>query len=559
MELILATTLNPFSTETRCTATKLKICRSRPTAAATSCWQGLNAFSSSKTGLWVLSGRWIAAPGCVIKCSVFSSESSSFSTSQSASLREIPGSYGLPVFGPLKDRLDFFWFQGENQFYKARMDKYESTVFRVNFPPFPPGFPYSRGVALLDQKSYGVLYDTSKVQKEDMFTGSFAPSKDFTGGYRMLAALDPSHEKHTILKSMLFELLKVNRTRTIFEFSKAFAETFDAVERQISQGKQVDFYSSTQKFVLDFLIRTIVHRDPAKPGHASLANDGPSLFQTWIGVQYGGIAQSGLPHIVEEFALHNFPLPFFLVKGMYGRIYKFFRTYATEAIAVASSKFGLDREEATHNLIFILGVNAWLGLIRLFPAIIYHVANGGSELQGRLRAEVRSSASSTRAGLTAEAIASMPLIRSTVLEVLRLSAPAKYQYARAKTDLIIESHDAAYMIKKGELLGGCLHFASRDPAVFDDPETFVADRFMGEKGKKLLPNLLWSNGYNHQPATAVNKQCGGKDLVEHISCLFLAELFTRYDSFQIAEPASIYSYPPRIKFTSMQKKGRFIA
>ncbi|KAK7839402.1 fatty acid hydroperoxide lyase [Quercus suber] len=27
-------------------------------------------------------------------------------------LRTIPGSYGLPLLGPISDRLDYFWFQG---------------------------------------------------------------------------------------------------------------------------------------------------------------------------------------------------------------------------------------------------------------------------------------------------------------------------------------------------------------------------------------------------------------------------------------------------------------
>lgn len=75
---------------------------------------------------------------------------------------EIPGSYGSRCFGALRDRLDFFWFQGEARFWASRMEKYGSTVFRVNVPPSPPGFPATRAIMLLDQKTYPILFDTAK-------------------------------------------------------------------------------------------------------------------------------------------------------------------------------------------------------------------------------------------------------------------------------------------------------------------------------------------------------------------------------------------------------------
>eukprot|EP00250_Pteridium_aquilinum_P014511 c22035_g2_i2 orf=182-451(+) len=78
-------------------------------------------------------------------------------------LKRIPGGYGLPYWGAIKDRLDFFWFQGETQFWVARRDKYKSTIFRCNVAPSPPGFPISKVIMLLDQKSFPILFDVSKV------------------------------------------------------------------------------------------------------------------------------------------------------------------------------------------------------------------------------------------------------------------------------------------------------------------------------------------------------------------------------------------------------------
>jgi hydroperoxide dehydratase len=133
-------------------------------------------------------------------------------------LKKIPGTYGTPFFGAIKDRLDYFWFQGIDTFFKSRMDEYKSTVYRVNMPPGPPGFPDPRVIALLDQKSFPVLFDTSLVEKKDVFTGTYRPSLSFTGGYRVLPYLDPSEERHTKLKTFCFNILKDNGPRLFSEF-----------------------------------------------------------------------------------------------------------------------------------------------------------------------------------------------------------------------------------------------------------------------------------------------------------------------------------------------------
>ena len=77
-------------------------------------------------------------------------------------LKIIPGNYGSPWFGAIKDRLDFFWFQGETKFWTSRKEKYNSTIFRVNVVPGPPGFPTTKAIMLLDQKSFPILFDTTK-------------------------------------------------------------------------------------------------------------------------------------------------------------------------------------------------------------------------------------------------------------------------------------------------------------------------------------------------------------------------------------------------------------
>lgn len=137
--------------------------------------------------------------------------------------QKVPGDYGLPLVGPWKDRLDYFYNQGKNEFFKSRIQKHQSTVFRTNMPPGPFISFNPNVVVLLDGKSFPVLFDVSKVEKKDLFTGTFMPSTDLTGGYRVLSYLDPSEPNHAKLKKLMFYLLSSRRNEVIPEFHNSYS------------------------------------------------------------------------------------------------------------------------------------------------------------------------------------------------------------------------------------------------------------------------------------------------------------------------------------------------
>lgn len=117
---------------------------------------------------------------------------------ESLPVRSIPGSYGWPILGPISDRLAYFWLQGPPTFFKKKMEKYKSTVFRTNVPPT---FPFFLGVnpnviAVLDVKSFSYLFDMELVDKANVLVGDFMPSTSFTGDLRVCAYLDTSEPKH---------------------------------------------------------------------------------------------------------------------------------------------------------------------------------------------------------------------------------------------------------------------------------------------------------------------------------------------------------------------------
>lgn len=191
------------------------------------------------------------------------------------------------------------------------------------------------------------------------------------------------------------------------------------------------------------------------------------------------------------------------------------------------TEFGLSRKESIHNLLFVLGFNAYGGFSVFLPGLLSTIVSDTTGLQAKLRKEAREKGGPT---LSFDSIKEMPLIQSVVYETLRLNPPVPIQYGRARKDFQLSSHDSVYDIKKGELLCGYQKLVMKDPKIFDEPESFKPDRFMNEKGSELLNYLYWSNGPQTGSPTVSNKQCAAKDYVVLTAALVVAYIFRRYDS-----------------------------
>ncbi|XP_010547834.1 PREDICTED: allene oxide synthase 1, chloroplastic-like isoform X2 [Tarenaya hassleriana] len=460
-------------------------------------------------------------------------------TATNLPILEVPGNYGLPFFGPVKDRFDYFYFQGNMEFFRSRVEKYGSTVFRVNLPPGPFIAENPNAVVLLDGKSFPVLFDTSKVEKKNLFTGTFMPSTKLTGGHRVLSYLDPSELNHGKLKNLLFFILKSSRDRVIPEFQAVYAELFKKLETELDSTGKAEFVEAGEIAAFNFLSRSLLG---ANPVHTNLGNEAPKLIGKWVLLNLHPVISLGLPMILEDLLLHNFRLPSSLVKSEYSRLYNFFNESSAKFLDEAE-KLGISRDEACHNILFSICFNSFGGFKILFPNVLKHIGEAGEQLHTQLAREIRSAIKSNGGHLTIGALDQMPLTKSVVYESLRFEPPVQSQYGRAKRDLVVESHDAAYRIRSGEMLYGFQPFATRDPRIFDEADKFIADRFVGEKGEKLLKHVVWSNGPETEDPTPENKQCAGKDFVVMAARLFVVELFRRYDSFEVVvKKAAIGSF-----------------
>lgn len=452
-------------------------------------------------------------------------------TTTTLPLRTIPGSYGLPVVGPLKDRLDYFWFQGPETFFRDRIAKHKSTVFRTNLPPTFPFFlkVNPKVITVLDCKSFSTLFDLSVVEKKNVLVGDYMPSVKFTGNLRVCAYLDTEEPKHAAVKNFAMDLLKRSSHVWVAELLSNLDTMWETIEGDLVKNGSSSFIFPLQKCIFRFLTKSLAGADLA--ARPEIDQAGFALLDNWLIFQLLPTTKVGaLPQPLEELLLHSFPFPFFLAEWGYNKLFKFIEEEGKEVIERGVKEFGLTKEEAIHNLIFILGFNAFGGFSVFLPTLISTIGRDKTGLQQRLRKEVREKGGK---GLSFETVGQMDLVQSTVCEVLRLNPPVPMQYARAREDFVLSSHQSSYEIKKGELLCGYQPLVMRDGEVFDRPEDFLPDRFTEEKGgKELLKYLFWSNGPQTGTPTASNKQCAAKDYVVLSACLIVAWIFTRYDEFQ---------------------------
>ncbi|KAF8028321.1 hypothetical protein BT93_E1053 [Corymbia citriodora subsp. variegata] len=471
-------------------------------------------------------------------------------SSSNLPLKAIPGDYGLPFFGAIKDRLDYFYHKGTDEFFHARIQKYQSTIFRCNMVPGPFMAQNPKVVVLLDAVSFPVLFDTSKVEKRDVFVATYMPSTNFTGGYRMCAYLDPSEPKHAILKGLLLSTLATRHDKFIPLYRSSLSQLFIDLEDELSSKGKAYFNDYCNKMSFNFLTSLMCDRSPS--GTILATDKATKFFDSYLFFQLAPLMTLGLPKILnflEDIILHTFPLPAFLLKSDYQKFYKVFNEYAASFLDEAES-LGIKRDEACCNLVFLVCFNAYGGSKNTFPALIKWVGLAGEELHRQLAEEIRTVVRS-EGGVTVAALEKMSLTKSVVWEALRIEPPVAFQYGNAKEDMVIHNHDAAFEIKKGEMIFGYQPFATKDPRVFDRPEEFVGHRFVGEEGEKLLKYVYWSNGREIDDPTVENKQCPGKNLVVLLGRVMLVEFFLRYDTFTVE--AGKLPLGSTATFTSMSK------
>lgn len=345
----------------------------------------------------------------------------------------------------------------------------------------------------------------------------------------ILKIIEKSHQQLCNLrqvKSFAMDILKRSSSIWASEVVASLDTMWDTIDAGVAKSNSASYIKPLQRFIFQFLTKCLVGADPSVS--PEIAESGYVMLDKWVFLQLLPTISVNFLQPLEEIFLHSFAYPFFLVKGDYRKLYDFVEQHGQAVIQRGETEFNLSKEETIHNLLFVLGFNAFGGFTIFFPSLLSALSSK-PELQAKLREEVRSKIK-PGTNLTFESVKDLELVHSVVYETLRLNPPVPLQYARARKDFQLSSHDSVFEIKKGDLLCGFQKVAMTDPKIFDDPETFVPDRFTKEKGRELLNYLFWSNGPQTGSPSDKNKQCAAKDYVTMTAVLFVTHMFQRYDS-----------------------------
>ncbi|KAM1160941.1 hypothetical protein FF1_000092 [Malus domestica] len=133
--------------------------------------------------------------------------------------------------------------KGRDEFFKSRIQKYQSPEISGRRPPQRQELPG--------------LFDMSKFEKKDIFIGTYMPSLELTGGYRILSYLDTSEPKHDKLKRVIFYLLKSSRDSVLPEFHLSFTELFETLETALIDKGKANFVAANDQAAFNFLARSL--------------------------------------------------------------------------------------------------------------------------------------------------------------------------------------------------------------------------------------------------------------------------------------------------------------
>ncbi|KAK9942275.1 hypothetical protein M0R45_007950 [Rubus argutus] len=260
-------------------------------------------------------------------------------------LREIPGDYGLTLVWTIKDRLDFFYNQGRDNFFISRIQKLQSTLSLFS-------------------------WTIPKVEKRDVFLGTYKPSTAFTGGYRVCSYLDPSEPDHAALKYWFLSQLSVRKDRVIPLFRNHLADLFLKLEDQVVKNGKADFNDLNDQMSFNFIFELFCDRHPSD---TTLKTKGPKFVTLWLLPQLTPQITFGLPkflNLVEDFFLHTVPFPALLVKPFYN---SFTMSFGTRRLWLWDEAESLGLRETRLAIIWCswYAINMLMvGMKVLFPACV---------------------------------------------------------------------------------------------------------------------------------------------------------------------------------------------
>ncbi|KAL0354086.1 UNVERIFIED_CONTAM: Fatty acid hydroperoxide lyase, chloroplastic [Sesamum angustifolium] len=166
------------------------------------------------------------------------------------------------------------------------------------------------------------------------------------------------------IKNFTLDILKRSSRSWTSTLVTSLDSMFDSFDAQITGGSSAGYIFPLQDFLFTFLSRALLNADPSAV--PEIKKSGYIMLDKWLALQLLPTISINVLQPLEEIFLHSFSYPFWLVKSDYQKLANFVKTEAKETVQRAQTDFNLTEEEAVHNLLFILGFNAFGGFLIFF-------------------------------------------------------------------------------------------------------------------------------------------------------------------------------------------------
>ena len=414
--------------------------------------------------------------------------------------QKVPGSYGLPVLGGLRDLIAFAVRPGWKGFFEGRRQKHNSTVYKVNL--FQPT------VVVQDWKGFEPFHAWDGRLKKDFGFGWAVPPLPLTGGdVPSVFLANPEHENY---KSLYMAILK----KQAATLQTTFEDTFGQFAIKWESAKQFKWAEELERLAASFVYDWYFGERPDIDKLRYVYNNIFLHVPLWLRKLVPWSAYNRSRPISRE-------LKAFVLKS---RKFAEFESMAKE--------HGLSNKDALANqLLFLTGMNNFLGLQGMSKALIGELSRNPG-MADKLRQEIQDAEADAGNTLDLAGIASLNEMDRFLKEVMRLHPPVFFIYGRARDEFLLDSGDGPFVIEKDTHMMAVIPVAQRDPQIFRDPEAFDPERFQNEK---LDTYLIWPHGEHNASVDPAAHVCPGKDVAMLYGKMLCYQLVRNY-SWQLASP-----------------------
>lgn len=413
----------------------------------------------------------------------------------------VPGPKNFLVFRRLWETIDFLFVSGWKTYFVKRADLHGASVFRTNF--------FGSRISVTDHEAFQPLHEWNINLRKQHGFGWAKPPLELTG--LTVPSVFLQNPRHKEFKKLYIEILKSNADCMVENFERTFKKHAKNLIDDPSIGFKRVMEEFSGEFAFNWYFGSSPDLDKIRFLYSNLFTHIPfwlSKLNPWSKYNRSIPIARELAHFVQESA--EFP----------------------RYVKMGHSRGLRDREELADQLLFLVGMNNYLGLQGLAKSLVGEL-HRNRDSASNIRLEILESERGARDGVDLKVLSLLPELDSFVKETLRLHPPVFFIFGTATENLLLQSRGNEYLVAEGEEIMGVIPIAQLDDQLFENGEEFEPARFQ-EAG--LADGLIWPHGPHDASVDASGHICPGKDVAVLFAKLLCRELTINYEWELSVEP-----------------------